>query len=206
MAGRLSARGIRTGLGALAVAGALAAGASPAAAVGKALGDQDVFGTVKAVLPTTLVISHITTGRAVRSSTLTYSIVGTSVTAPDHWVLEKDRVLAAMLKNPFWKKLIKLSPTVTGLLATLLNPSTPADQSKVWVNKWGTVGLGYITPGDLVYGVSGLTQAEVGQRELAGKPVPLTTIQDEADHTPAPPATLAEKIQNKLFALALRAS
>jgi hypothetical protein len=204
MAGRLWV-GLRTGLGALAVAGALAAGSSPAAAASKPLGDQDVFGIVKTVTPTAVVISHITTGRVVRSSTLTYSIAGASLTAPSHWVLEKDRVLADMLQSPFWKKLAKSSSTVTALVTQLLNPSTPVDQSKVWVNRYGPVSPSYLAPGDVVYGVSSLSPAAIGQRELAGQAVPLSTVQDETNHTPAPPATLAEKIQNKLFALALGA-
>lgn len=204
MAGRLSV-GLRTGLGALTLTGALAAAASPAAAAGKPLGDQHVFGIVKTVSPTTLVISHITTGRVVRSNTLTYSIIGASLTAPSHWVLEKDQVLADMLQNPFWKKLIKSSSTATALVTQLLNPSTPVDQSKVWVNKYGPVSPTYLAPGDVVYGISGLSPAAIGRRELAGEAVPLSAVQDETNHTPAPPATLAEKIQNKLFALALRA-
>ena len=182
---------------------ALAAGAWPAAAGAKTLAAREVFGKVKAVTPTTLVISHITTGRAVSSSTLTYNIAGTTLTAPDHWVLEKDRVLADMLKNPFWKKLLKGSSAASSLLTTLLNPSTPAMQSKAWVNRWGPVSVAYLAPGDLVYGVSALSQAQTAQRELAGKPVPLANLQDEVDHVPAPPATLAEKLQAKLFALEL---
>ncbi len=177
------------------------AGSSPA--VGKTLADPDVFGIVKAVTPTTVVISHITTGRAITKDTLTYNIVGTSLSAQDHWVLEKDYVLSGMLKNPFWKKLIKLSPTATGLLSSLLNPATPKDQSKAWVNKWGSVSVSYLLPGDLVYGVSAVSEAKTAQDELAGTPVPLATLQDEVDHVPAPPATLAEKLQAKLFALAL---
>jgi hypothetical protein len=201
MASKISVPAMRAGLGALAVAGALLAAAAPAGA--KTLADQDVFGTVKLVSPSALVLSHITTGRAVPSSTLTYSIAGASVTAPAHWVLEKDQILAAMLKNPFWQKLIKSSSSATSLLSKLRNPSTPSTQSKIWVNRWGPVSLGYLTAGDLVYGVSGLSEAEVGQRELAGKPVPLATIQDETNHVPAPAATLAEKLQAKLFALEL---
>lgn len=202
MSGSFSIRAVRRSI-ALAVAGVLMVCSAPAVAAGKTRADQDVFGTVKSVSPTTLVVSHITTGRAVPSSTLTYSIVGASVTAPDHWVLEKDEMLADMLKNPFWKKLIKSSPSVNALVTQLLNPSTPADQSKAWVNRRGAVPLSYLAAGDVVYGVSGLSEVAVGQRELAGKPVPLATIQDETDHVPAPPATLAEKIQAKLFALAL---
>lgn len=203
MAGRLSIHSARIGIGALAAAGTMAAVAWPAAAAGKTLAAREVFGTVKAITPTTLVLSHITTGRAVSSPTATYSIVGTTVTAPDHWVLEKDRVLQDMLQNPFWKKLLKGSTTAKSLLSMLLNPATPAMQSKVWVNRWGSVPLTYLAPGDVVYGTSALSAAQTARRELAGKPVPLATIADNAAHTPAPPATLAEKLQAKLFALEL---
>src|SRR5947209_17449644 len=45
------------------------------------LADQQVDGTLQSVSPTTIVISHITTGRAVRRSTLTYSTLATTFTA-----------------------------------------------------------------------------------------------------------------------------
>jgi hypothetical protein len=181
----------------------LAAAAVPASAAGKRVADRDVFGTVQAVTPTSLVLTHITTGRTLRARTLTYGIAGASVTAPDHWVQKKDVVLQEMLQNPFWKKLLKGSASASSLLTTLLNPATPASQSMVWVNRWGPVSLFYLAPGDLVSGVSAVSAAKSARLELAGKPVPLASIQDETNHTPAPPATVAEKLQAELFELEL---
>ncbi|HZU61484.1 MAG TPA: hypothetical protein VE983_10985 [Solirubrobacteraceae bacterium] len=188
----------------LATAGALAFAVSPAAAA-RPRADQHVFGTVKAVSASSVVISHITTGRAVPASTLTFGISGALLSAPAHWVLEKDWVLADMLKNPFWKRLLKGSVSATTLLSQLLNPATPVSQSEAWVNTWGPVGPTYLAPGDLVYGTSALSAAQTARYELAGKPVPLIALRDEVDHVPAPPPTLAEKLQAKLFALELAA-
>jgi hypothetical protein len=202
MAGRLSAWAVQAAVSTLAL-GAVVVAAWPAAAAGQTLAAQEVFGTVKAVTPATVVISHITTGRAVKASTLTYSTAGTSVTAPDHWVLEKDTALQEMLKNPFFKKLLKASPPASTLLSKLRNPSTPSMQSKVWVNRWGSVPTSYLAPGDVVHGVSALSAANTADYELTGKAVPLATINDNAAHTPAPAPTLAEKLEAKLFALDL---
>jgi hypothetical protein len=190
---------MHTGIGALTLAGAIAAFTSPAA-VGKTLAAQQVSGTVQSVSGNTLVISHITSGRAVSASTLAYNIQGTTIIAPNTWVLENDFVLLGTLNNPFWHHQLLQSPGATNLLGKLGNP---AKNANVWVAKWGSVGTSYLAPGDVVNGVSALSQARVARSELTGLPVPLATIQDMATHTPAPPPTVAQKLEAKLAAIDL---